>query len=97
MTDGSKEDVFLELNKLREILNSLLQPEVLDKLVSLQEELGGDNHDCMLNRYEWLLDYGKKGPDCTYIKAAKDIFLQENGDNAVELIRWLYNNWAKEL
>ena len=35
------------------------------------------------------------GKDCQYAGMAKDYFLAQHGDNTIELIRWLYENWAK--
>jgi len=90
-------DAMLVLNKLRKGLNELLQPEVLEKLVSLLEELGSDNHSCMLERHEWFVKNGKFGENCAYAKMAKNLFLQENSDNVIDLIKWINENWISKL
>ena len=90
-------DAMLVLNKLRKGLNELLQPEVLEKLVSLLEELGADNRACMLERHEWFVENGEFGENCPYAKMAKNLFLQENSDNVIELLKWLNENWVSKL
>lgn len=90
-------EVILALNKLRKTLGSLLQPEVLEKLVSLQEELGADNNGCLIERYEWFVHNGKFGEMCPYAKMAKHLFLEENGDNVIELMNWINENWISKL
>ncbi len=87
----------LVLNKIRRGLHELLQPEVLDKLLSLQEELGGDNPSCMLERHDWFVKNGKYGELCPYAKMAKNLFLEENSDNVITLIKWVNKNWISKL
>ena len=90
-------DMMISLNKLRKTLNELLQPEVLDKMVSLLEELGGDNPSCMLERHEWFVENGQYGELCPYAKMAKRLFLSENSDNVIQLIEWIHENWVSKL
>jgi hypothetical protein len=90
-------DMMLALNKLRRGLNELLQPEVLEKMVSLLEELGGDNPSCMLERHEWFIEHGEFKEHCPYAKMAKRLFLEENSDNVIELINWIHENWTSKL
>lgn len=90
-------DSMIKLNMLRKGLDSLLQPDVLDKLVSLSEELGGDNPACMLERHNWFVENGKYGELCPYAKMAKHLFLEENSDNVIKLIDWLHENWTSKL
>lgn len=88
-------DVLVEINKLRIVLEQILVPEVLDKLVQLQEELGDESG--FVNRYDWFLHNSEYKSDCAYTKMAKNLFLAEHGENVVDLIKWLYNNFAKDL
>jgi hypothetical protein len=90
-------DTMLVLNKLRKGLNEFLKPEVLDKFVTLSEELGGDNPSCMLERHDWFVNNGKYGESCPYAKMAKTLFLEDNSDNVIELLKWLNENWVSKL
>lgn len=95
--DTRNNDILLELNHLRKILNGILKPEVLDKLVDLQEQLGADDEQCMLNRFDWFFHNSENKENCNYTRMARHLFIEESSDNVVELIKWLYENWAKEL
>jgi hypothetical protein len=88
-------DVLLEMNHLRKILDNFMRPDVLDKIVELQEELGDNNS--LLERYDWFLQNSEFKEDCAYAKMSKNLFLVEHGDNMINLIKWLYNNFAKDL
>lgn len=90
-------DSMIVLNKLRKVLGELLQPEVLEKLVTLYEELGGDNNSCMLERHEWFVANGEFGEHCAYARMAKRLFLADNSDNVIELIKWINENWVSKL
>lgn len=90
-------DVMIVLNKLRKILGELLQPEVLDNMLSLYEELGGDNPSAMLERHEWFVKNGEYGEHCPYARMAKRLFLSENSDNVIKLMKWVNENWISKL
>ena len=90
-------DTMIRLNKLRKTLVSFMQPDVLDKFVSLMEELGGDNPACMLERHNWFVHNGRFGENCPYAKMAKHLFLEDNADNVIQLINWIYENWTSKL
>jgi glucose-6-phosphate-specific signal transduction histidine kinase len=88
-------DALLVLNKLRKILDELFQPEVMNKFMDLKEALGDDHG--MVSRYDWFLHNSEEKENCRYTRMAKEIFLAEQGDNIVELIRWLHDNWARKV
>lgn len=88
-------DALIVLNRLRRALDTLLVPDVLDKLLSLREELGND--DGLLNRYQYLSEHAVERENCRYTKMAKHYFLEEHGDNVISLIKWLHENFAAKL
>lgn len=88
-------DPLLVLNRLRVVLDVLLVPDVLDKLLSLREELG--NEDGLLNRYKYLSEHAVEKENCRYTKMAKHYFLAEHGDNVILLINWLHENFTAKL
>jgi len=90
-----EQDALVVLNRLRSALDTLLVPEVLEKLLELKEELGDENG--MLNRYEYLSEHAEYKEDCKYTKMSKHFFLEEHGDNVILLIKWLHKNWAAHL
>ena len=91
----SEDDALVVLNRLRKVLDTLIVPEVLEKMVELREELGDENG--LLNRYEYLSEHAENKKDRRYTKMAKHYFLEEHGDNVVSLIKWLHINWAAHL
>lgn len=86
-------DTLLELNRLRIVLKSFMNPDVLDKFASLMDSLGGDRG--LVERYAFFAENSENGSDCRYAKMAKHLFIEENNDNVVGIIKWLYHNWAK--
>jgi len=86
------QDPIVVLNRLRKILDLLLKPEVLEGLVKLKEELGEEND--MLGRWEYFCEHGENGEKCHYAKLSKHYFLEMHGDNVINLICWLNDNWA---
>ena len=97
MTGESKvgtDDPLLALHALKNALHHLMQPEVLEKFVELREHLedGG-----MLDRYIYFLQKSELKEDCRYTKMAAYYFLEMNGDNVINLIRWLNDNWASKV
>ena len=90
-----EDDALIVLNRLRTVLEELLVPEVLNKMVELQEELG--DKDGLLNRYDYLSEHAENKKDCRYARMAKHYFLEEHGDNVISLIKWLNDNWAAHL
>jgi hypothetical protein len=89
----AEDDILKELNRLRLALKSFMTPEVLDKFASLMDNLGNDGG--LVERYAFFAEHSENGPDCRYARMAKHLFVEENGDNVVEIIKWLYHNWAK--
>lgn len=85
----------VKLNKLRKALKEFMTPEVLSKFADLLEEIGKDGS--LLERYVFLCDINEHGENCAMAKRARYYFLEESGDSVVELIKWLYLNWAKDL
>lgn len=88
-------DSLLVLNRLRVVLGALLVPDVLDKLLSLKEELGDE--EGLLNRYQYLSEHAVERENCRYTRMAKHYFLEEHGDNVISLINWLYENYTSKL
>ena len=84
-------DPLLALHALKKVLHHLMQPEVLEKFVELREHLEEGN---MLDRYAYFLKESELKEDCRYTKMAAHYFLEEHGENVINLIRWLNDNWA---
>ena len=87
-------DPLLALHALKKALHNLMQPEVLEKFVELRANLeeGG-----MLDRYAYFLTQSEQKEDCRYTKMAAHYFVEEHGENVINLIRWLNDNWASKV
>ena len=85
-------DMMITLNKLRLSLDKVMKPEVLDFLLKLKEALGDE--DGLLARYSWFMENSEAGENCHYAKMAKHLFVENNSDNVIELIKILYENFA---
>ena len=86
------DQTMLNLAALRDNLNKLLDPKVLQKLVELSEAFG-DNESDYLERYRFFIL--KNGEDCRYAHMAKEFFINDHGKSCAEAINALYHNWAK--
>lgn len=82
----------LNLAVLRDNLNKLLDPEVLQKLVELSESLGTNESD-YLERYRFFIN--KNGEECRYAHMAKEFFINDHGKSCAQAINNLYHNWSK--
>ena len=82
----------MNLADLRENLQHMLKPEVLDKLVDLLGEMNSDN-GTLLNRYKYFVQ--KNGVDCRYATMAKEFFLNDHAADCAKAINLLYHNWSK--
>jgi len=91
---GEKDHILLNLAKLRENLNKMMKPEILQKFADFLSATGNEDHS-MLERYKWFCENSENGPDCKYAAMAKQFFLQDQADGAAKAIIWLYHNWAK--
>lgn len=85
----------VKLNKLRKALKDFMTPEVLSKFADLLEEIGKDGS--LLERYVFLCDISEHGENCAMAKRARYYFLEESGENVIDLIKWLYKNWASKI
>ena len=96
MTDKLSDDALININRLRKTLEQLMKPEVLSAFADLLEEIGKGGESSLPAKYEFFSKNSTEGTKCRYSKMAKHYFLEQHGDSVVELIRWLYNNFAKE-
>jgi len=91
----TSDEVMKQLAKLRTALKEFMTPEVLGKFADLLEELGSD--ESYVERYEFFAEHSENKEDCRYARMAKHYFLEESGDNVINLLEWLYNNFAKKV
>jgi hypothetical protein len=87
-------DMMLVLERLRSSLDDFFKPETLDGFLKLREALGGDSG--LVARYKWFSENSELGSNCRYAKMAKHYFLEENGENVIMLIKYLYDNFASK-
>ena len=83
----------IRLAQMREVLQTLMQPEVLQGLADFLEATGGDNS--FIVRYQWFCENAEKGPDCRYAAISKELFLKNEAENVAKAINWLYHSWSK--
>lgn len=93
-TSVGTQDPLLALHALKKALHHLMQPEVLEKFVELRQHL---EQDGMLDRYVYFLQQSELKEDCRYTKMAAHYFLEASGDNVINLIKWLNDNWASKV
>ena len=85
-------EILLRLSQFKKSLKSLMDPKILEKLVSLLEAFG-DKSTTSVEQFEFWIQ--KNGDDCRYATIAKEIFLNDNASNVAKEIIYLYENWAK--
>ena len=84
--------MLMEIAKLREDLQSLMDPKLLRELAELLKALGKDD-SAFIARYKTWIE--TNGPDCRYAAMAKAFFERDNAENAAKKIIEIYHNWAK--
>ena len=87
-----RNDTLLKLAFLRESLLKFTKPQVLKKIINLQEALGTDKNAFIQQFKFWIQ---KNGTDCRYAAMAKQFFLEDQATRVAEQINWLYHNWSK--
>lgn len=88
------DEAMLNLGALRENLNKMMRPEILQEFARLLEATDSPNGS-MLDRFKHFHER-KTGEKCRYSELAKEFFLRDDAQGCAKAICWLYRNWAKE-
>jgi hypothetical protein len=83
----------MNLEALRQNLQKLMDPKVLDHFASLLEAMNNENGS-LLERYQFFAN--KNGQDCRYAVMAKEFFEKDYASDCATAINWLYHNWSQE-